>query len=120
MELPKCVSLDNQMLSNNINILNVKAEFANLVFIFLKLFYILRMLINFPTKKCQGHRLLCSLSFANQDRAVARALIGGGLFIYSFSARLISFQINLKITDFKRNPSGITQIDEYTPYQLTL
>ena len=46
-------------------------------------------------------------------RAVARALIGGGrvcIVIYSCSARLISFQINLKTTDFKRNPSGITPI----------
>ena len=54
------------------------------------------------------------------DRAVARALIVGGgggwcIFIYSCSARLISFEINLKTTDFKRNPSGITQIFEYTP-----
>ena len=41
-------------------------------------------------------------------RAVARALIGEGggggcIFIYSCSARLISFEINLKTTDFKRN-----------------
>ncbi len=62
------------------------------------------------------------------SRAVARALIGGGggggggcLFIYSCSARLISFEINLKTTDFKRNPSAITRIYEYTPpSQLTL
>ncbi len=45
------------------------------------------------------------------DRAVARVLI--------------SFEINLKTTDFKRNPSGITRIYEYTPpppppLQLTL
>ncbi len=56
-------------------------------------------------------------------RAVARALIGGGggcIFIYSCYARLISFEINLKTTDFKRNPSGITRIYEYTPPQLTL
>ena len=59
-------------------------------------------------------------------RAVARALIrggGGGVFIYSCSARLISFEINLKTTDFKRNSSGITRIYEYTPPpppQLTL
>ncbi len=37
---------------------------------------------------------------------VTRALIGGGgggrvLFIYSCSARLISFEMNLKTTDFK-------------------
>ncbi len=53
------------------------------------------------------------------SRAVARALIGGGgggcIFIYSCSARVISFEINLKTTDFKRNPSGITRIYEYTP-----
>ena len=48
--------------------------------------------------------------------AVARALIGGVcIFIYSCYARLISFEINLKTTDFKRNPSGITRIYEYTP-----
>ena len=35
--------------------------------------------------------------------------------IYSCYARLISFEINLKTTDFKRNPSGITRIYEYTP-----
>ena len=52
-----------------------------------------------------------------KGRAVARALIGGGgaIFIYSCSARLISFEISLKTTDFKRNPSGITRIYEYTP-----
>ena len=47
--------------------------------------------------------------------AVARALIGGGggcIFIYSCYARRISFEINLKTTDFKRNPSGITRIYE--------
>ena len=48
------------------------------------------------------------------SRAVARVLIGGGgggvsLFIYSCSARLISFEINLKTADFKRNPSDITR-----------
>ena len=47
-------------------------------------------------------------------RAGARALIGGGgggggIFIYSSYARLISFQINLKTTDFKRNLLGITR-----------
>ncbi len=39
-------------------------------------------------------------------RAGARALIGGGgggIFIYSCYAQLISFEINLKTTDFKRN-----------------
>ena len=52
-----------------------------------------------------------------KGRAVARALIwgGGGIFIYSCSARLICFEINLKPTDFKRNSSGITRIYEYTP-----
>ena len=51
------------------------------------------------------------------NRAVARALTGGGgcIFIYSCSARLISFEMNLKTTDFKRNRSGITRIYEYTP-----
>ena len=51
------------------------------------------------------------------DRAVARALIGGGgcIFIYPCSARLISFQIYSKTTDFKTNPSGMTRIYEYTP-----
>ena len=37
----------------------------------------------------------------------------GGIFIYSCSARLISFQMNLKTTDFKRNSSGRTRIYEY-------
>ena len=37
-------------------------------------------------------------------RAVARTLIGGGgLFIYSCSARLVSFQIDKFEVDFKRN-----------------
>ena len=40
-------------------------------------------------------------------RGETRALIGGGggggVFIYSCSARLISFEMNLKTTDFKRN-----------------
>ena len=59
-------------------------------------------------------------------RDVARALIGGGgggcLFIYSCSARLISFESNLKATDFKRNPSGINDNIMYPPPppQLTL
>ena len=43
-------------------------------------------------------------------RAVARELIGGCIFIYSCYARLISSEINLKTTDFKRNPSCITRI----------
>jgi hypothetical protein len=46
---------------------------------------------------------------------VTRALIGGCIFIYSCSARLISFEMNLKINKFKRNSSGRTQIYEYTP-----
>ena len=58
------------------------------------------------------HARTCSVSI----RAVARALIGGegggGIFIYSCYARRISFEINLKTTDFKRNPSGITRIYE--------
>ena len=38
------------------------------------------------------------------NRAVARTLIGGGcLFIYSCSARLVSFQIDKFEFDFKRN-----------------
>ena len=39
------------------------------------------------------------------SRAVARTLIGGGgcLFIYSCSARLVSFQIDKFEFDFKRN-----------------
>ena len=36
-------------------------------------------------------------------RAVARTLIGGCLFIYSYSARLVSFQIDKFEFDFKRN-----------------
>ncbi len=47
-----------------------------------------------------------------EPRAGARALIGGAggggggvnwQFIYSCCARLISFEINLRTTDFKRN-----------------
>ena len=61
-------------------------------------------------------------------RAVARALIGGGgggggvySYIRVLPARLISFEINFKTTDFKRNPSGITRIYEYPRLpQLTL
>ena len=40
------------------------------------------------------------------DTAVARALIGGGggcLFIYSCSARLVSFEIKFKSINLKRN-----------------
>ena len=54
-----------------------------------------------------------------ESRAVARALIGGGGGggVYSYIrvnyARLISFEINLKTTDFKRNPLGITRVYEY-------
>ena len=48
---------------------------------------------------------LVILSHKN-SRAGARALIvgggGGGIFIYSCYVRLISFEINLKTTDFKR------------------
>ena len=36
------------------------------------------------------------------------------IFMYSCSARLISFEMNLKTTDFKTNPSGSTRIYEYT------
>ena len=57
------------------------------------------------------------INLAN-SRAVTRALIGEGggcIFIYSCYARLISFEINLKTTALKRNPSGITRIYEYTP-----
>ncbi len=61
---------------------------------------------------CLPNKILCALG----GRAVTRALIGGGgcIFIYSCSARLISFEINLKTTDFKRNSSGIIRIYEYT------
>ncbi len=47
-----------------------------------------------------------------------RALIGGGgvnSHICSCSVRLISFGMNLKTTDFKRNWSGRTRIYEYSP-----
>ncbi len=66
---------------------------------------------------CKNNRFQKKLIVQNTNRAVARALIGGGgcIFIYSCSARLISFEINLKTTDFKRNSSGITRIYEYTP-----
>ncbi len=40
---------------------------------------------------------------------------GGGIFICSCSARQISFEMNLKTTDFKRNLSGSTRIYEYSP-----
>ena len=54
-----------------------------------------------------GSRQQGNLTSNNPFRAVARALIGGGggggIFIYSCYARLISFEINLKTTDFKRN-----------------
>ena len=45
-------------------------------------------------------------------RAVATVLIGGCIFIYLCSARLISFEMNLKTTDFERNSSGRTRIYE--------
>ena len=37
------------------------------------------------------------------NRAVARTLIGGCLFIYSCSARLVSFQTDKFEFEFKRN-----------------
>ena len=37
------------------------------------------------------------------DMAVARTLIGGCLFIYSCSARLVSFEIKFKFMSLKRN-----------------
>ena len=40
---------------------------------------------------------------SHKNTAVARALIGGCLFIYSCSARLVSFQIDRFEFDFKRN-----------------
>ena len=40
---------------------------------------------------------------SDMSRAVARTLIGGCLFIYSCSARLVSFQIDKFEFDFKRN-----------------
>jgi hypothetical protein len=39
---------------------------------------------------------------------------GGGIFIYSSSARRISFEMNLKTKKLKRNSSGRTRIYEYT------
>ena len=40
---------------------------------------------------------------------------GGGVYIHIFVfCPTISFEINLKTTDFKRNSSGIAQIYEYT------
>ena len=50
---------------------------------------------------------LLILQIKREHRAVARTLIGGGgggcLFIYSCSARLVSFQIDKFEFDFKRN-----------------
>ncbi len=73
-------------------------------------FFLLHVRINI-----KFHKRYQNTSYAEEkenalQRAVARALIGGCIFIYSCSARLISFEINLKTTDFKRNPSGITRI----------
>ena len=48
-------------------------------------------------------------------RAETRTLIRGCIFTYSCSARRISFEMNLKTTDFKRNSSGRTRIYEYPP-----
>ena len=81
-------------------------------------------IINTAKKQLSITAVICIMVIYNYGyekllftRAVARALIGGGggIFIYSCSARLISFEINLKTTDFKRNSSGITRIYEYTP-----
>ena len=55
--------------------------------------------------------------------SVTKALIGGGgwgggcicICLCSCSARIISFQMNLKTTDFKRHSSGGTRIYEYIP-----
>ena len=43
-------------------------------------------------------------------RAVARTLIGGGgcIFMYSCSARRVSFQIKFKFINLKRNLAGKT------------
>ena len=55
-----------------------------------------------------------AIFFENGDRAVARALIGGGgVYIHIFKFCLARFFWN-KI-DFKRRQSGKTRIYEYTP-----
>ena len=43
-----------------------------------------------------------------KNRAIARTLIGGCIFIYSCSARRVSFQIKCKFMNLKRNLSGKT------------
>ncbi len=48
------------------------------------------------------------------------ALIGLCIFIYPCSARLISFEMTLKTTDFKRNSLGRTRIYEYIYALVTL
>ena len=48
-------------------------------------------------------------TFYRTGRAVARTLIGGGcIFIYSCSARQVSFQIKFKLINLIRNLSGKT------------
>ncbi len=52
------------------------------------------------------------------NRAVTRALIGGGggcIFIYSCSARRISFEISCFQVHFKRNQSDRTRMYEIHP-----
>ena len=58
------------------------------------------------TKRASFKRL-----FNHVGRAVARTLIGGGgayIFMYSCSARRVSFQIKFKFLNLKRNLSGKT------------
>ncbi len=46
-------------------------------------------------------------------------MVGGSTYQLTLNGNagpwIISFEINLKTTDFKRNSSGITRIYEYTP-----
>ena len=59
-----------------------------------------------------SHVYVCTLGIlVLTSSGVTRALIGGGcIFIYSCSARQISFEMNLKTKKFKINSSGRTQI----------
>ena len=54
-------------------------------------------------KRLSEHDVYFGSSIVGIIRAVAKALIGGCLFIYSCSARLVSFQIDKFEFDFKRN-----------------
>ena len=52
--------------------------------------------------------IFSTIIFTGQNYWVCVSSGGGGIFMYLCSAQLISSEMNLKTTDFKRNSSGRT------------